>query len=220
MLVATLVAMPMPPLCASSINASADTDIVLHTGDELIFQLNIQDYQSEAPIYGAPSLPSNLDFTLVTDPTVSSVTFAAGIESVSGNDTKSLGGTLGFQQGNFESAYYSGPISMLSGSFGLSGGDAASLFTDGVALLYLVDMGGDVAIGLPPYVLPGDLYASAGGGAISVGAYTNSAMVVSGSDNPVPEPDSIWLALGGGAALCAAAGFLRRLRPRHSASIE
>jgi hypothetical protein len=137
-----LVGMLALPLNASSIDASGDTDIVLHTGDELIFQLNIQDYQSEAPIYGAPALPSSLGFTLVTDPTVSSATFAAGIESVSGSDTKALGGALGFQQGIFESAYYTGPVSMLSGSFGLSDGDAASLFADGAALLYLEDLGG------------------------------------------------------------------------------
>ena len=176
------------PLEASIIDASGDTNIILHTGDELIFKLNIQDYQSEAPDYGAPLFPSSLGFTLVTNPTVSSATFGAGIESVSGSDRKAMGGELGFHQGIFESAYYSGPISMLSGSFGLSSGDA-SLFMDGVVSLYLEDLGGDVTIGLPPYVLPGDLYANAGGGAISVGAYTNSAMVVTGSDNPVPEPD-------------------------------
>lgn len=219
-LVAMAVAILAGPLNASSIDASADTDIVLHTGDKLVFQIDIQNYQTEAPIYDAPGMPSSLDFSLVTDPTVSPVKFAAGIESVSGSDTEALGGSLSFEAGTFESAYYSGPISTLSGEFGFSRGDAASVFSGGLAVLYIEDLGGDVTIGLPPYVLPGDLYASAGGGEISVGAYTDSAMVLSASDNPVPETDSIWLMLGGGTGLCVVALFLRRLETRYGRRVQ
>jgi hypothetical protein len=215
-----LVAMLAAPLNASSIDANADTNIILHTGDELVFEINIQNYQTEAPIYDAPEMPSSLDFSLVTDPTVSPVEFAAGIESVSGGDTEALGGVLSFEAGIFESAYYSGPISTLSGEFGFSSRDAASLFSGGLALLYIEDLGGDVTLGLAPYVLPGDLYASAGGGEISVGAFTDSAMVVSASDNPVPEPDSLWLMLGGGSGLCVLALFLRRWEARHARRIQ
>jgi hypothetical protein len=219
-LVATSAAILAAPLGASTIDANADTNIVLHTGDELVFQIDIQNYQTEAPIYDAPGMPSSLDFSLVTDPTVSPVKFAAGIESVSGGDTEALGGVLSFQPGTFDSAYYSGPISTLSGEFGFSSPDAASLFAGGLALLYIEDLGGDVTIGLAPYVLPGDLYASAGGGGISVGAYTDSAMVVNASDNPVPEPDSIWLMLSGGTGLCVLALFLRRWEARHARRIQ
>jgi hypothetical protein len=219
-LVAASVAILAAPLGASTIDASADTNIVLHTGDELVFEIDIQNYRTEAPIYDAPAMPSNLDFSLVTDPTVSPVKFAAGIESISGGDPEALGGVLSFQPGIFQSAYYSGPISTLSGEFGFSGRDASSLFASSLALLYIEDLGGDVTLGLAPYVLPGDLYASAGGGEISVGAYTDSAIVVSTSDNPVPEPDSIWLMLGGGAGLCFAALFLRRWETRRARRIQ
>ncbi|HLI85071.1 MAG TPA: hypothetical protein VKV17_14210 [Bryobacteraceae bacterium] len=214
-----LVALLMPALSASSIDVDGDTNIVLHTGDELIFGIDVEDYLNEAPIYGAPQMPSNLGFTLVTGPTLSSATFSAGIESISGAGSETLGGTLGFHPGIFQSGYYSGPVSTLSGSFSFSPDNAANLFAGGLALLYFEDLGGTVNIGFSPYVVPGDLYANAAGGGVSVGAYTYSAMLVRSSENPVPEPDSGSLLLAGGAAMCAAALFLRYLQPAHRGRI-
>jgi hypothetical protein len=111
----------------------------------------------------------------------------------------------------FDCWNYFGPISTLGGSLSFLPAQSPSLFQSAAALLYIEDLGGDVTLGLPPYTLNEDVYASVGGGFISVGAFARSM-----AQAPVPEPASWVLSLSGALSLCLAAACLRRLRLRHS----
>jgi hypothetical protein len=94
-LVATSVGMPQALLSASSIDANADTNIVLHTGDEPVFQINIQNYQTEARFtIAADTFESGFQFGDWSD------SFAAGIRGrvriLFRRRNKALGGVLSF----------------------------------------------------------------------------------------------------------------------------
>jgi hypothetical protein len=208
------------PLGASTIGVSGDTDIVLNTGDELLFQVSIQDYQKAASVYGAPLFPLNLSFLLVTEPTASTATFQGGIESFFNGASEAFAGDLSFQPGSFDSSTYSGDISSLASSLAFSSAESSLLFSSGAVFLYIEDLGGEITLGLPPYNLQEDLYSSLGGGPISVGGITESVGLMQGPLDQVPEPDSGLLLFGGSVALLLAAGLLRRLQPRHGEGIK
>ncbi len=198
------------PLGASIVNDTNATDVSLHTGEDLLFRVSIQDYQNEALLFGAPMLPTSFSFTLVTAPTDSAVQFQAGLESDNGSNADILPQSLTLEPGTFDSGNYSGPVSTLSGSFSLSSSQSNSLFAGGTAFLVITDLGGNVTIGLPPYTLTDDLYGSVYGGGLNVGAWTISTFY----DPPtaVPEPGSGFLVFSGGIGLFIAAALQRRAR--------
>ena len=211
------------PLGASTVesNVSNASDIVLQTGDELVFGISIQDYENIAPIYGASMLPSQLSFQLTTDPTASNVQFRAGLESLSGNQTDAFPGTFTFTPGMFDSFSYSGPISELSDSLQLSPAESRSIFSNGLALLYIQDLGGTVTIGLPPYTLRGDLYATAwGGDVISIGADTGTVTFIDPLPVPTPEPKPALLVLAGAFVVCLLVGWRKMLQSGRGASVK
>jgi hypothetical protein len=196
------------PLGASSIGVSGDSSIVLNTGDELMFQVSIQDYQNAASVYGAPLFPQSLEFQLVTELTASPATFVGGIESLSGNISEVFSADLSFQTASFDSDTYSGEVSTLASFLSFSSEESSSLFSGGSAVLYIEDLGGEVTLGLPPYNLQEDLYPSLAGGEISVGGITESVNYLEGAQSQVPEPNSAMLLAGGSIGLLLAAGLL------------
>jgi hypothetical protein len=94
------------------------------------------------------------------------------------------------------------------------------LFSGSAAVLFLLNIGPTVTVGLPPYTLQQDMNVSLGGGGLSVGARLGGVALLdapmgglarmnSESDSTdAPEPSSGVLLLGGGALLYA----LARLR--------
>ena len=201
----------MAPLGASTIDVSGDTSVILHTGDELLFQLSVQSYQRQAAVYGAPVDPTTFSFILASEPVASRVQFEAGLQATDGGASETFPGPLSLAPGILTSSTYSGPVSTLTGSLALSQSESWSLFRSGAAVLYLEDLGGEVTLGLPPYDLRQDLYGSTAGGPISVGAITTGVSLARSPGSQVPEPTSALLVLGG-AALCLAAQILKRLR--------
>jgi hypothetical protein len=200
------------PLKADTLNYTDATDVTLHTGEDLLFRVSIADYLNEAPYFGAPLLPTNFSFTLVTAPTSSGAQFQTGLESYSGDSTDILPGSLTFQPGTFDSSTYDGPVSTLNGSFSLSPQQSASLFADGTAFLLVEDVSGEATIGLPSYTLPNDLYGSVSGGDLSVGAWTISTFYDPPPPSVVPEPGSGSLMLIGCLGLAITATFRGKAR--------
>jgi hypothetical protein len=218
LLIAALAAVP---LSASTIDVASATFVTLHTGDELVFNLDLWNYAVDALVYGAPLLPASIGFNLVTEPLSSPVEFQAGLESTYGFTSTAFPGALQFQPGEFSGSSYSGPISTLSGSVTFADKwQELFLLRGGNVQLYLEDLGGDVTVGLDSYDMQHDLYATASGGPISVGAIPTSVTLRTAAGSSVPEPNSGLLFLGGGAVLCGVARLFKKVQPRLPQNIE
>jgi hypothetical protein len=189
------------PAGASSIDVSAQSSALLHTGDTLSFEFSTTSYGFWARLFGAPSSPDKLSFQFVSAPVDSDARFAANVESG--------GAATTVTSGVFHGLAYDGRVSVLTGSLDLD----PTLLTGTSAVLTLRNFGPDVVLGLPPYRLPQDLFVTLSGGPLHVGAFVSAAWL----DAPdlavshVPEPETGPLFLGG-FVLCSASALLRRAR--------
>lgn len=197
-------------LRSSTINVTGDTFALLQTGDELLVQFNIQNYELNARRYGAPALPEGVDLLFVTEPSSFDGQFEASLVSMNSSTVLPFPDLLSFTPGFFQSSRYVGPVSTLTAGMGLSSQAADALFPGANATLDLRNLGGDVQIGLPPYTLGQDFNLSLDGGPISVGARITSVKLEHNSNSPVPEPNSGLLMVGGGAVLCLLARLMGR----------
>jgi hypothetical protein len=197
-------------LRSSTINVTGDTFALLQTGDELLVQFNIQNYEFNARRYGAPALPQNVDLLFVTEPTTFDGQFEASLVSMNGATVLPFPDLLSFTPGVFQGSGYQGPVSTLTASMDLSNQTASALFPGANAILDLRNVGGDVELGLPPYTLAQDFNLSLDGGPISVGARITSVKLEHTPSSPVPEPNSGPLMVGGGAILCLLARLMGR----------
>jgi hypothetical protein len=199
-----------PSLRSNTINVTGDTFALLQTGDELLVQFNIQNYEVNARRYGAPALPQSIDLLFVTDPSNFDGQFEASLVSRNGSTVLPFPDLLSFTPGYFQGPRYAGPISTLTASIDLSSQAANALFPRANATLDLRNLGGDVELGLPPYTLGQDFNIGLDGGPISVGARITSVKLEHNSSSPVPEPNSGLLMVGGGAILCLLARLMGR----------
>jgi hypothetical protein len=155
-------------LGASTLDVSADTSVLVHSGDTLVFHLLTSNFSGNAARLGVSRSPSQLDFTLVSAPGVGPVEFAATLESTAGS--LAFGDVI-FHSGYFQGSGYSGEISTLQGRMELPPPLSETLFEASTTIvLALRNEGPDVRLGLAPYLLRQDLYASLSGGPLSVGA--------------------------------------------------
>jgi hypothetical protein len=213
---------------AATLDVSADTSVVVRTGDELVFHLLTSNFGESAAQFNLSRSPSQLNFAFVSAPVASAGSFDFTLESA--DRTVSIGsGELKFHSGYFQAETFSGEVSTLEGFLPLlpdKGSDEEDL------VLTLRNEGPDIRLGLPPYLVRQDLYASLSGGPLSVGtvAYlvdlesrdsdwpTRLARVASSAATTgIPEPDSGGLLLGGGVLLCwvgAARGRMSRVAPK------
>jgi hypothetical protein len=201
---------------ASTLDISALTSVVVHTGDTLVFHLLTSNFSENAARLGLAQSPSQLDFALVSVPLGVPGEFAVTVESADRSVAESFG-ELTFHSGFFQGSAYSGEVSTLEGELSLPPLLSAALFEGPFMVLSLRNEGPDVRLGLDPYVLRQDLYAGVYGGPLSVGAVpylvelkgrsgpsislarvTNGAVMAE-----VPEPGTGGLLLGGGVLLCA-----------------
>jgi hypothetical protein len=213
-------------LGASTINVSAQTSVVVHTGDTLVFQLFSWNLASNAAAFGLPAYPSGVNFAFVSAPLDGAGTFAATLESADKSVSASFG-DLTFATGHFQGNGYAGEVSTLQGYLPLSPVLSQELFNGSAAFILLRNEGPDVTLGLAPYVLRQDLYASLSDGPLSVGALPGPvnletrgnegrSMSLGGTASPadvsqVREPRSGGLLLGGGVLLCVLSLVLARL---------
>jgi hypothetical protein len=203
---------------------------VVHAGDTLIFELLTGSFGVNAALQGQSPYPTDVNFALVSAPLGESAGFAASVESADGTLSVALD-NLTFGPGNLQSSGYTGAVSVLQGALHLpSLLDSARLFSGSSVVIALLNEGPDVTVGLAPYLVRQDLFASVSGGRLSVGAITASVELESpdmpfelkrfggmapfGADSEVPEPQTLGLLFGGGALLCGLSAALARVSRR------
>src|ERR1017187_3874450 len=173
-----------PPIGASTLDVSSETSIVVHAGDTLIFQLLTGSFGVNAARQSQSPYPTDVSFALVTAPLSEAAGFAASVESADGTVSVALD-NLTFGLGNLQSSGYTGTVSVLQGALHLSSPlDSAGLFGGSSVTVALLNEGPDVTVGLAPYLVRQDLFASLSGGPLSVGAITGSEELES-PDQPV-----------------------------------
>ena len=215
---------------ASILDVSSETSIVVRAGDTLIFQLLTGNFGVNAALQNQSLYPTDVNFAFVTAPLSEAAGFAASVESADGTVSVALDNLI-FGLGNLQSSGYTGTVSVLQGALHLSSLlDSAGLFSGSSVAVALLNEGPDVTVGLPPYLLRQDLFASLSGGPLSVGAITGSVELESpdqpvnlthfgpaaifAADSEVPEPQTFGLLFGGGALLCGLSAVLARVSRR------
>ena len=162
-----------PSIGAATIDVSADTSAIVRTGDTLVFHLLTWNYAVDAAAFGLPLYPSEVSFALVSAPLGVDGVFAATLESADRGVSVAFG-DLDFTPGYFQGSGYTGDVSTLQGRLSLSPLLSKVLFSSTSAVIALRNEGPEVEVGLAPYSLRQDLYASLSGGPLSVGAVTGS----------------------------------------------
>lgn len=211
---------------ATTIDVSTQTSVVVHTGDKLVFQLLSWNFAANAAAFGMPATPTEVNFALASAPLGGAGEFTATLES-SDRSVSIAFGDLAFGPGYFRGNGHEGEVSTTQGYLALSPVLSGEIFNGSAVFIVLRNEGPDVTLGLAPYVLRQDLYATLSGGPLSVGALpglvdlenrANQARLmnfggVAGLEagSQVPEPRSSGLLLGGGALLCALSAVLARL---------
>jgi hypothetical protein len=217
-----------PAMGVTILDVSSETSIVVHTGDSLIFQLLTWNFGVNAVRQNLSPYPTDVNVALVSAP-LSGAGFAASVESADGTVSVALD-NLTFGLGNFQSSGYTGAVSVLQGHLSLSLQDSQRLFSASSVVIDLLNEGPDVTVGLAPYLLRQDLFASLSGGPLSVGAIPGSVELESpdkptnskhlggpaifAADTEVPEPQTFGLLFGGGALLCGLSAVLARVSRR------
>jgi hypothetical protein len=218
-----------PAVGAATIDVSAETSAVVHTGDTLVFQLLTWNYGVNAAVFDLPLYPTDVNFTLVSAPLSVAGGFAATLQSADRAVSVAFD-SLTFGPGYFQGSGYVGEVSTLQGYLHLSPLLSEVLFSAPSAIMALRNDGPDVTIGLDPYVLRQNLYTSLSGGPLSVGALPGpvdlenplnpaSLMDLGGAatfaaDAAVPEPQTGGLLLGGGVLLCGISVVMGRVSRR------
>jgi hypothetical protein len=205
------------PLSANIVDITTSTTALLHPGDQLIFQFSTGGYQDLALLSGAPLNPTGMQFLFVSEPVSFGPQFSASLESADGSISLLLPGLLSLAPGMFQGDWYSGPVSTISGALtNLPDNTSAALLGGPRATLRLTNRGGNTTLGLSPYRISQDLMISLGDGRLSVGGLVTSVNLQS----QVPEPDSRFLLLAGGAILCLLARACRGSKQISDGRIE
>ena len=219
-----------PAMGVTILDVSSETSLVVHTGDTLIFQLLTWNFGVNAARQNQSPYPTDVNFALVSAPLIGAAGFAASVESADGTVSVALD-NLTFGLGNFQSSGDTGAVSELQGALQLSSLlDSEGLFSASSVVIDLLNEGPDVTVGLAPYLLRQDLFASLSGGPLSVGAIPGSVELESpdqpmnlkhfgggailAADPQVPEPQTLALLFGGGALLCGLSAVLARVSRR------
>jgi hypothetical protein len=192
---------------------SAETSVTVHTGDTLVFHLLTWNYGLDAAAFGLAQYPTDVNFALASAPLGAVGEFAAMLESA--DRTVSAGfGDLTFGPGYFQGSGYAGEVSTLHGFLHLAPQLSEELFSTASVVIALRNQGPDVTLGLAPYLLRQDLFASLSGGPLSVGTLPGLVNLDGeslGAAAPVPEPQAGGLLLGGGVLLCGLSALLARV---------
>ena len=179
------------PLAANSITVTSATSALLHTGDELVFTVSSYGFGVNAAQLGMASSPARVGFEFVSDALASGAVFDATLVSRDGSASAEFSqGT--FRPGQFQGTYYSGAVSVLSGSMSLTAALSQELFAGSSAILTLKNVGPDVTVGLAPYTLAQSLSVSLSAGGFSTGA-PPVMVLMEQQGASAPEPGSLVL---------------------------
>ena len=202
-----------PVVGAGTVDVSSANSTVVHAGETLAFQLLTWNYGVNAAAVGLPLYPTAVSFDLVSAPLSLAGGFTVTLESA--DQTVSVAfDSLTVGPGYIQGTDYTGAVSTVRGYLQLSPSFSEALFSDGSVFLALRNEGQDVTVGLAPYAMRRDVYASLSGGPLSVGALPGVVNLESPvgllRTDSVPEPLSGGLLLGGGALLCGLSLVLAR----------
>ncbi|MEO8592498.1 MAG: hypothetical protein ABI759_04180 [Candidatus Solibacter sp.] len=212
-----------------STDISSETTQVVRTGDRLLFHLFTWNFASNAERLNLPLYATDLSFALAT-PAGDAGAFEATVESEGGAVSFVLG-ELNFVPGTLSASGYTGDVSTLQGYLHFSPQLSAAIFKNGGMVIALRNLGPDVRLGLEPYLVRQNLFATLSGAGVSVGAlpgwveleagaetriYGMRLSSMEGEDFPVtlaeaPEPSPAVSLLSGGVFLLALSGLLKRL---------
>ena len=208
---AIILAAALLPAMAGTINVTRATEVTLARGNDLLFTISEVAFTENAEQYGLAPYPTRVTFELLSAPQTGSGQFLAELESPDGSVTVDYPGLITWEQGEFQSDGYTGPISALYGSMHLSEALSSELFSSGSAVLELRNEGPAVRVGLPSYRIGQDLTASLSTGGFGIGAVVTRALF-DPPDAPgeAPEPGTGML-LGVGAGLSLGARTMKRI---------
>jgi len=208
---AIVLAAAVLPAMAGTINVTRATEVTLARGNDLLFTISEVAFTENAEQYGLAPYPTRVTFELLSTPETGSGQFLAELESPDGSISVDYPSPITWQQGEFQSDGYTGPISALYGSMHLSEALSSELFGSGSAVLVLRNEGPRVTVGLPPYRIGQDLTASLSTGGFGIGAVVTRALF-DPPDSPAdaPEPGTGML-LAMGAGLCLAARIIKTI---------
>lgn len=205
-----------PVVGAATIDVSSENSTVVRAGDTLAFELLTWNYGVNAASFGLPLYPTAVNFDLVSAPQSLAGGFAVTLESADRTVSVTFD-SLTFGPGYIQGSEYTGAVSTVQGYLQLSPSFSEALFGGGSAFIALRNEGEDVTVGLAPYALRQDVFASLSGGPLSVGALPGLVTLESQGNrvrflttDAVPEPQSGGLLLGGGALLCGLSLLLAR----------
>src|SRR5262245_5554379 len=125
-----------PSIGAATIDVSADTSAIVHTGDTLVFHLLTWNYAADAAAFALPLYPSPVSFALVSAPQGVSGVFAATLESADRGVSVAFG-DLAFGPGYFQGSRFAGNVSTLQGRLSLSPLLSEVLFSSSSAVIAL-----------------------------------------------------------------------------------
>jgi hypothetical protein len=214
-----------PVVSAGTLDVSSQTSAVVPTGDTLVFQLLTGSFGVNAEAFGLPVYPTAVSFDLVSAPLSIAGGFTATLESPDLAVSVAFG-SVSYGSGYIQGSEYTGAVSTVQGFLQLSPLLSEGLFSDGSVFLTLSNEGPDVTVGLSPYTLRQDMFASLSGGPLSVGAapgvvdldspgkavgFQSLGAVANFATQSVPEPGSGELLLGGGVLLCGLSALLARV---------
>lgn len=197
------------PLCAGTINVSADSSVSLEPGDTLTFNISAWSYLVQAAQYGAPADPTYVSFSLLTDPLLASLELAVSLQSYSGSASAPVA-AVNQSSGYFLGSLYQGPVSVEWGSTQLSPSLSSQLFSGPALIVSVEDLSGSATLDLAPYTVLQTLEVSLSGGGLTTGGYVAAATLETPSmslmaeplenieSSDTPEPPSALLALAAG----------------------
>ena len=215
---------------AATIDVSAETSVVVHTGDTLVFQLLSSSFGTNAARFGLPAQVTDVFFAFASTPLSDGGSFAATLESADRSASAAFGALTLTTGKSFHSVGYAAEVSTLEAYLHLSPERSGAIFSAPSVVIALQNEGPDVTLGLAPYSLRQSMFAGLSGGPLSVGAIPTSVELESqdklfrlmdfgpsldfSEDSDVPEPRTGGLLLWGGAMLCGLSRVLARLSRR------
>src|SRR5260370_21251640 len=135
-----------PVIGASTIDVSTDTSAVLHTGDTLVFQLLSWNFAVDAPAFGLPAYPAEVNFALVSAPLGAAGEFAATLKSADRSVFVAFR-DLTFGPGYFHGSGHAGEVLPLHRYLSLSPVLSEELFHAPSAFIVLRQQSPEVTLG-------------------------------------------------------------------------
>jgi hypothetical protein len=192
------------------VDVSTDTAQLLNPQDKLFFTVSDWGFQVNAAARALPSYPGHITFQFISEPESGTGDFAAWLQSPDGSIMVPFPGTSEWFPGAYQSAAYTGSISVLYGSVDLSPQMAAELFHGNAAVLVLENRGGPVNVGLPPHSLGQDMSVAFSTAGFGVGGVVTDVKYQD-PPPPVPEPGYRWILLVLGGVLWIAPQVANRI---------